>query len=122
MKSSPNSAFCPLYHQAVELIGARWTGAIIRALLAGVSRFSELSDTVPGLSDRMLSERLKELEAQGVVLRTVEPCTPVRVDYRLTEKGRDLAGVVAAISDWAGTWLTPVDVPETADPHAAGAR
>ena len=66
-------AFCPYYHRAVELIGARWTGAIIRALLGNVTRFSELTVTIPGLSDRMLSERLKELEAEGVVKRQVTP-------------------------------------------------
>jgi DNA-binding HxlR family transcriptional regulator len=74
-------AFCPLYHRAVELIGRRWTGAILRALMAGVNRFSDLAATVPGMSDRMLSERLKELEAEGVVVRRVIPETPVRIEY-----------------------------------------
>jgi DNA-binding HxlR family transcriptional regulator len=101
----PAGAFCPYYHRAVELIGSRWTGAIIRALLSGVSRFSEVVATVPGLSDRMLSERLKELEAEGIVTRTVLPTTPVRVEYRLTEKGQALAGVVESISEWASEWL-----------------
>ena len=98
-------AFCPYYHRAVELIGARWTGAIIRALLGDVNRFSELTVTIPGLSDRMLSERLKELEAEGVVERQVTPSTPVRVEYHLTEKGRALGEAVEAISVWAGEWL-----------------
>jgi DNA-binding HxlR family transcriptional regulator len=101
------SAFCPYFHQAVELIGARWSGAIIRALLAGVTRFSDLAAAIPGLSDRMLSERLKELEAAGVVERRVTPSTPVRVEYRLTKKGRDLADVVESISVWAEGWLQP---------------
>jgi DNA-binding HxlR family transcriptional regulator len=98
-------AFCPYFHHAVELIGARWTGAIIRALLGDVNRFSELTVTIPGLSDRMLSERLKELEAEGVVERQVTPSTPVRVEYHLTEKGRALGQAVEAISAWAGEWL-----------------
>ena len=103
-------AFCPRYHHAVELLGARWTGAIVRALLRGVARFSDLAQTIPGMSDRMLSERLKALEAEGVVVRRVIPETPVRVEYGLTEKGRALAGAVAAISDWASEWLDADDI------------
>ncbi|MBF6599640.1 MAG: helix-turn-helix transcriptional regulator [Dehalococcoidia bacterium] len=96
--------FCPYFHHAVELIGRRWSGAILRALRTGVSRFSELTATVPGLSDRMLSERLKELEAEGIVERRVIAETPVRIDYLLTEKGRALSGVMDAISAWATRW------------------
>lgn len=99
------AAFCPYYHRAVELIGRRWTGAILRALLGGVQRFSDLTDTIPGLSDRMLSERLKELEAEGIVLRTVIPDTPVRIEYHLTAKGRALHTIIEAVSAWAGEWL-----------------
>jgi DNA-binding HxlR family transcriptional regulator len=98
------SAFCPLYHNAVELIGRRWTGAILRALLAGQTRFSEITAVVPGLSDRLLSERLKELESEGIVTRTVIPETPVRVEYHLTAKGRDLHKVIESVSDWAERW------------------
>ena len=98
--------FCPLYHHAVELIGRRWTGVILRALLAGAERFSELTESIPGLSDRMLSERLKELEAEGIVTRRVIPATPVRIEYHLTDKGRDLSAVVEAASAWADTWLS----------------
>ncbi|HUF52591.1 MAG TPA: winged helix-turn-helix transcriptional regulator [Dehalococcoidia bacterium] len=96
--------FCPKFHHAIELIGRRWTGAILRALMSGVSRFSEVCDTVPGLSDRMLAERLKELEAEGIVKRTVVPDTPVRIEYSLTVKGRDLEAIVSACSDWADRW------------------
>jgi DNA-binding HxlR family transcriptional regulator len=98
------SSFCPEFHSAVELIGRRWTGAILRAMMAGVSRFSDLSCTVPGLSDKMLSERLKELETCGIVVRHVIPETPVRIEYQLTAKGRDLDQVVQALADWAGRW------------------
>lgn len=100
-----HTAFCPLYHRAVELIGRRWTGAILRALLAGIERFSDLTAAIPGLSDRLLSERLKELEAEGIVSRTVIPETPVRIEYHLTEKGRALGSVVEAVSAWADVWL-----------------
>src|SRR3990172_3341584 len=99
-------AFCPYYHRAVELIGRRWTGAILRALLSGVERFSDLAATVPGLSDRMLAERLRELEAEGIVVRTVIPETPVRIQYHLTAKGRSLVTVVQAVSAWAEEWLS----------------
>ena len=77
--------FCPRYHHAVELIGRRWSGAIIRAMLGGVTRFSELAQIVPGLSDRMLSERLKELDGEGIVERRVFAETPVRIEYSITE-------------------------------------
>ena len=100
-------AFCPLYHRAVEIIGRRWTGAIVRALLSGLTRFSEIAAAIPGISDRLLSERLKELEAEDIVERCVTPATPVRVDYRLTEKGRALVDVVEALSAWAGRWIAP---------------
>lgn len=118
------SAFCPFYHRAVELIGGRWTGAIIRAMLTGVTRFSDLTQTIPGLSDRMLSERLKELEAEGVVERRVFPSTPVRIEYHLTDKGRSLGGVVEAISGWAGDWMVaaPEAVQKAAPRQGAAAK
>lgn len=98
-------AFCPYYQQAVELIGRKWTGVILRAQLHGILRFSELKAAIPALSDRMLSERLKELEAEGLVVRRVIPDTPVRVEYLLTAKGRALGAVVEVISSWADQWL-----------------
>lgn len=106
------AAFCPRFHHAVELIGRRWSGAILRAMLSGSIRFSEIAATVPGLSDRLLSERLKELEAEGVVSRTVHPETPVRIEYHLTEKGRSLAPVINSISEWAEAWLPEPDLVE----------
>jgi DNA-binding HxlR family transcriptional regulator len=98
------SAYCPVFQDAVELIGRRWTGAIVRTLLAGSTRFGEILARIPGLSDRLLSERLRELEAAGVVKRTVFPEVPVRIEYELTEKGRELEAIVAAISGWADRW------------------
>src|SRR5438034_609561 len=82
--------FCPLYHRAVELIGRRWTGVIVRALCGGSRRFNELLVTIPGLSDRLLTERLRELEREGVVRREVAPGPPVRVAYALTDRGAQL--------------------------------
>jgi DNA-binding HxlR family transcriptional regulator len=107
-------AFCPRFHHAVELIGRRWSGAILRAMLSGSIRFSEIAATVPGLSDRLLSERLKELEAEDVVIRTVHPETPVRIEYQLTDKGRALAPVIDSISVWAEDWLPEPDEVEVA--------
>lgn len=107
-------AFCPRFHHAVELIGRRWSGAILRAMLSGASRFSEIAATVPGLSDRLLSERLKELEAEDVIVRTVHPETPVRIEYQLTDKGRALAPVIDSISAWAEAWLPEPEPAEAA--------
>jgi len=100
------AAFCPHYHHAVELIGRRWTGAILRVIFDGTHRFSDIVAAIPGLSDRLLSERLKELEIEGIVTRTVYPETPVRIEYCLTEKGRDLGQVMDDIGNWAHKWLS----------------
>ncbi|HAX24601.1 MAG TPA: helix-turn-helix domain-containing protein [Thermomicrobiales bacterium] len=99
------SPFCPKFHHAVELIGRRWTGAILRTLLSGETRYSDITAAIPGLSDRLLSERLRELEAEGIVIRTVIPEMPVRIEYHLTEKGQSLLPVIEAVSDWAETWV-----------------
>lgn len=97
--------FCPYFHVTVELIGRRWTGAILRAMLRGVSRFGDLAAAIPDISDRMLSERLKELEGEGIVERRVIPAIPVRVEYHLTPKGRALESVVQTILTWADAWM-----------------
>jgi DNA-binding HxlR family transcriptional regulator len=95
---------CARFHRASELIGRRWTGAIIFVLLKSRCRFATLRDAIPDITDRMLSDRLQELEAEGIVDRTVIPETPVRVEYALTKKGRALAPAVDAIADWAHRW------------------
>jgi DNA-binding HxlR family transcriptional regulator len=100
-------AICPNYHRAIELIGRRWTGAILLALSHGAERFCALTAAVPGLSDRLLSERLKELEAEGIVRRTVIPTTPVTITYQLTDKGNGLRDVMDAVGQWAQEWLAP---------------
>ena len=92
-------ACCALYHQAVELVGKRWTGAILIVLLDGPCRFSEIGELVPDLSDRLLSERMKELEAHGIVERRA--VDPVRVEYRLTPKGMALEPAVRTLKQWA---------------------
>ena len=101
--------FCPRYTRAVELVGRRWTGAIVRALICGNRRFNEIARAVPGLSDRLLAERLRELEVEGVLTRTVTPSTPVRIEYVLTDKGAALLPVILALATWAETWLPQPD-------------
>jgi DNA-binding HxlR family transcriptional regulator len=96
---------CPYFHEAVELLGKRWTGAIVDSLLAGPMRFSEISHAIPQISDRLLSTRLRELEACGIVAREVGNGAPVRVEYELTPKGRALEPAVTAIRSWARAWL-----------------
>jgi DNA-binding HxlR family transcriptional regulator len=116
------TSFCPAYHRAVELIGRRWTGAILRALLSDVRRFNELAAAVPGLSDRMLAERLRELEAEGLVVRKVIPASPVRVEYSLTAKGRDLESVVRAVAGWAESWASEETSEDAVAEEPAGVR
>src|SRR3981081_2073091 len=98
-------ALCSRFHRASELIGRRWTGAIIFVLLKARCRFATLREAIPDITDRMLSERLQELEQEGIVERTVVPDTPVRVEYALTRKGRELATAIKAITDWAHDWI-----------------
>lgn len=105
MTNTANPALCPRFHRAVELIGRRWTGAILQMLMDGPRRYSDLRATVPDISDRMLTERLKELEAEGIIDRVVSLDTPVKVEYRLTEKGNALQAPLAAIGAWASDWV-----------------
>lgn len=98
------ASVCPHFHAAIELIGKRWTGAIVCALTEGPLRFGELGKAVPGLSDRLLSQRLRELEEEGLVEREVEPGTPVRVSYSLTEIGTDLGPAIGELRVWAKRW------------------
>ena len=96
---------CPHFHGAVELIGRRWTGAILYALAdEGPLRFAELKEAVPGMSDRLLSTRLKELEKSGLVSREVQPGNRVHVSYALTTKGESLRPVMGTLRDWARRW------------------
>ena len=105
---------CSKFHRASELIGRRWTGAIIFVLMESPRcRFATLRKEIHDITDRMLSERLFELEQEGIVERTVIPESPVRVEYTLTKKGRELAAAVDAIGDWAKKWIE-TDVPRAA--------
>ncbi|HSP23291.1 MAG TPA: helix-turn-helix domain-containing protein [Planococcus sp. (in: firmicutes)] len=99
---------CPRFETAISLLSQRWTGLIIYRLLDGPQRFSHLTEVI-GISGRLLSERLKSLEAAGVVTRKVYPETPVRIEYELTEKGFSLKPVMDAIQDWSQEWVEPVN-------------
>lgn len=119
---------CPKFHRAIELIGGRWTGPILHVLLAGPARFAALRDTIPQISDRMLSERLHELEQEGILVRSVIPESPVRVEYALSPKGRELQASLEAVGRWAERWIsTPAgpdapSVPRKADPARPAKR
>jgi DNA-binding HxlR family transcriptional regulator len=112
-------ALCRRFHQASELIGRRWTGAIIYVLLRARCRFATLRAAIPDITDRMLSDRLQELEHEGIVERTVVPETPVRVEYSLTKKGRALASAMDAIADWAEKWVELEAPAKAAKPKSA---
>ncbi|MFC4535532.1 winged helix-turn-helix transcriptional regulator [Sphaerisporangium dianthi] len=111
---------CARFHAALELIGARWTGAILRAVFTGSHRYAQIKLAVPGLSDTMLASRLRTLESEGLVERTVLASSPVQVEYHLTEKGLDLAPVLDAMIAWSHKWIPlPEGVPANADHLAA---
>src|SRR3954449_4415602 len=100
---------CPHLHEAVELVGRRWTGAILEVLrnADGPLRFSEIAAAIPDLSDRLLSERVKELERRGLIARAVHSGPPVRVTYSLTAMGHALEPALDELKSWAQAWLAP---------------
>lgn len=95
---------CPKFENAFGLLGKRWTGLIIRTLLSGQKRFSDIAEAIPNMSARMLTERFKELEDEGIIIRKVYPETPVRIEYELTRKGLELEPVMDEIQKWAEKW------------------
>ncbi|WP_218021518.1 winged helix-turn-helix transcriptional regulator [Nocardia acidivorans] len=97
--------YCPYYAAAFDSIGRRWAATVLRALLGGATRFGDIATAVPGMTDKLLSQRLKDLEADGLVERQVQPTTPVRIEYRLTEKGAELGKVLLALNEWALEWI-----------------
>lgn len=99
------SRMCPKYESAAELLGKKWTGLIVRVLMGGPKRFKDIKEQIPDMSDKMLTDRMKELESLGIVKRTVYPEMPVRIEYDLTEKGRDLEEVTNSIQHWGDKWM-----------------
>ena len=108
MADAPASQVCARFHRAIELIGSRWTGAILQTLFQGRARYAAIRAAVPDITDRMLSERLRSLESEGLVVRAVVPDTPVRVEYELTQKARELQDALSEIASWAERWI-PLD-------------
>lgn len=103
VRYSPN--VCTRFQSAADLLGKRWTALIVQALQEKARRYSELAQVIGVVSERMLIQRLKELEKAGVVERRVLDEQPVRVEYRLTEKGRALSRVVGGLQRWAEQWI-----------------
>jgi DNA-binding HxlR family transcriptional regulator len=95
---------CEHFQRAAGLLGKRWSTLIVSAMLDGKTRFSDIRDAVAPISDTLLSERLKQLEADGIIRREVTPTTPVLIEYHLTDEGRDLEGVIEELRRWAERW------------------
>ncbi|KAA9007519.1 helix-turn-helix transcriptional regulator [Paenibacillus spiritus] len=96
---------CPRFETAFSFLGKRWNGLIIQSLMDGPKRFKDISGLIPSMSDKMLSERMKDLECEGILVRHVYPETPVRIEYELTDKGRALKPVMSQIQLWAEEWI-----------------
>ena len=103
---------CPRYLAAMSFLGKKWTGLILRSLMEGPRRFTEMLSYVPGLSDRLLSQRLQELEEADIVERRVYSQRPVLVEYSLTAQGQALREVVEAIQHWADEWSKTTTIPK----------
>ncbi|GAM15800.1 winged helix-turn-helix transcriptional regulator [Mesobacillus selenatarsenatis] len=99
-----DKSICPRFEKAMTILSQRWTGLIIYQLLSGPQRFCTIESSV-GVSGRVLSERLKDLENEGIVRREVHPETPVRIEYSLTEKGKSLEPLMKEIEKWSQGWL-----------------
>lgn len=117
-----DQTMCPRFEAAFEVLGKRWTGLIIRALMSGAKRFTEIADIIPNMSDRMLSERFRELEHGGIVCRTVYAEVPIRIEYTLSEKGLALEPIMDEVQRWADRWVnketddTPAGCPSSPAP------
>jgi DNA-binding HxlR family transcriptional regulator len=95
---------CVHFQRAAELVGRPWVPQVIYALTQGPARYTDLKTAIPQISDTLLSDRLKDLEAERIVDRSVEPTTPVRILYSLTERGEQLAAVLGELQIWAERW------------------
>jgi DNA-binding HxlR family transcriptional regulator len=104
LRNEHEDGICQHFQRAADLLGKRWSTLIVSAMLAGVTRFSDIRDAVAPISDTLLSERLKQLEVDGIVHREVTPSTPVLIQYHLTEEGRDLKRVIDELRRWSERW------------------
>ena len=113
---------CARFHAAIELLGARWSGAVLQALFTGSHRFADIRAAIPGVSDMMLTRRLRELEDAGLVERQVMPTSPVRVEYHLTPMGLEAGPVLDAVIGWSHKWMpVPPGAADDAASHPAAA-
>lgn len=112
---------CTRFHAAIELIGTRWTGAVLRALFTGQHRYGEIKAAIPGVSDTMLAQRLRDMQGQGLIERRVQPTTPVQVEYHLTEMGVALGPVLDAVVAWSHEWMAAPDGAVAVRESAGGA-
>ncbi|WP_293202674.1 helix-turn-helix domain-containing protein [Paenibacillus sp.] len=99
-----DKTICPRFEKAMRILSQRWTGMIIYQLMSGPHRFCTLESAI-GLSGKVLSERLKDLENEGIVQRDVYAETPVRIEYSLTDKGLAFEPIMRSIEDWSQYWL-----------------
>ncbi|MEW6641855.1 MAG: helix-turn-helix domain-containing protein [Pseudomonadota bacterium] len=118
MSDPYQTPICAEFHRTIELIGKRWTGAILAALMQGPLRFNEILSNVPGLSDRLLTERLRELEGEGIVERKVFAERPVRIEYQLSAAGLDLDQIIKVVSAWGLKWQKKSGAPASANRSA----
>ncbi|MET1249272.1 helix-turn-helix domain-containing protein [Sporolactobacillus sp. STCC-11] len=100
----PAVSVCPKLEKAFQILGKKWNGLIIEVLLVGETHFSTISGSIPELSDRMLSARLRELEGMGIIDRMVDTGYPIQVTYRLTEMGKEIKPILDEVHNWANKW------------------
>jgi len=111
MNPHDETPVCKHFQKAAELVGKRWVPQVVHALRQGPQCFSDLREGVSSISDHVLSQRLKELELEGIVTRTVTPSTPVCITYGLTDRGKDLARVMSELQGWAERWAAAESQP-----------
>lgn len=99
-----NKSLCPIIESAFAVLGKKWNGPIISILLNGMMKFNELKTAIPEISAKVLSERLRELEKNGIVIRSVFPDTPIRIEYTLSERGKELQVIMTQLHEWATKW------------------
>ena len=97
---------CTLFQDTIELVGRRWSAAILQATTAGPTRYSDYLAVIDGISDRLLTQRLKELAEAGILSREVLPTSPVQVRYELTQSGLELITAMEPLGGWGSKWLT----------------
>lgn len=102
------SQLCPKFEKAMSILSQRWTGLVIYQLHSGPQRFCTIESSI-GISGRLLSDRLKHLENEGIVKREVYPETPIRIEYSLTEKGEQLRPLMKELEKWSQNWIDSED-------------